>query len=135
MWLTVTEFDYVRGRASFLRPRGVKVDLLTENRKPILYGDNKEARSIKGIESFSVARGMLVHEGPEEALKVLREERFFAEARGFYCWAFTPSDLRSLFEKKGLEVVKIVGKTMAYVSRPETESLLQDKEKAETPGA
>ncbi|MEM3424955.1 MAG: hypothetical protein QXI42_03950 [Thermoproteota archaeon] len=31
----------------------MKVDLLTENRKPILYGESKEARSIKGIERFS----------------------------------------------------------------------------------
>ncbi|MBO3841587.1 MAG: class I SAM-dependent methyltransferase [Candidatus Brockarchaeota archaeon] len=85
-----------------------------------------------GVDSlFSVARTMLIRKGPEEALKVLREKRLFAEAWGFHCWAFSPSDLRSLFEKNGLEVVKIVGKTVAYVSRPETEHLLQDEEKAE----
>jgi len=84
-----------------------------------------------GVDSlFSVARGMLVRKGPEEAIKVLREKRFFAERWGFDCWAFSPDDLNQLFERNGLEVVKIVGKTIAFASRPETEPLLQDEEKA-----
>ena len=119
-------------------------DFVLAEGDPISYCSNPDkavgelARVLKpgcfmaaGVDSlFSIVRGMLVRKGPEEAFKVLKERRFFAEAWGFYCWAFSPSDLRSLFEKNGLEVVKIVGKTVAYVSRPETEALLQDEEKA-----
>jgi ubiquinone/menaquinone biosynthesis C-methylase UbiE len=84
-----------------------------------------------GVDSlFSITRGMLVRKGLEEAFKVLLEKRFFAEAWGFYCWAFSPSDLKNLFEKNGLEVVKTVGKTVVFTPRPETEALLQDEDKA-----
>jgi len=80
---------------------------------------------------FSVVRNILVRKGPEEAIKVLNERRFFAEAWKFYCWAFSPDDLKKLFKKNGLEVVKIVGKPAVFVSRPETNFLLQNEDKAE----
>lgn len=84
-----------------------------------------------GVDSlFNVVRGTLVRKGPEEAIKTLREKRFFSEAWGFYFRAFSPDDLRHLFEKNGLEVVKIVGKMVVFVSRPETDALLQDEDKA-----
>lgn len=83
-----------------------------------------------GVDSlYSTARNSLVRGGPEEALKVLLEKRFLPPQWGFYCWAFSPDDLRRMFETNGLEVVKIIGKTVVYVSRPETELLLQDEAK------
>jgi len=84
-----------------------------------------------GVDSlFSVTRSMLVRKGIAEALKVLQEKRFFAETWGFHCWAFSPEDLRNLFDRNGLDVVKTVGKTVVFISRPETDALLQDEEKA-----
>lgn len=84
-----------------------------------------------GVDSlFSAVRWALVDKGLDEAFRVLRERRFFAEQWGFNCWAFSPDDLRKLFEGNGLEVVKVLGKTVVPLSREERESFLQDEEKA-----
>ncbi len=84
-----------------------------------------------GVDSlYSMARNSLVRSGPEEARRVLLEKRVLAPNWGFYCRAFSPDELRSMLEANGLEVVKILGKTVVYVSRPETEPLLQDEAKA-----
>lgn len=119
-------------------------DFVLSEGDPISYCGNPEkavaelARVLKpghffaaGVDSlFSMTRGVLVRKGPEEAIKLLRDKKLFAEPWGFNCWAFSPNDLRQLIEKNGLEVIKIVGKTIAFVSRPETDALLQDEDKA-----
>lgn len=84
-----------------------------------------------GVDSlYSMSRNSLVRSGPEEARRVLLEKRVLSPDWGFYCWAFSPDELRRMFETNGLEVVKILGKPVVYVSRPETEALLQDESKA-----
>lgn len=60
---------------------------------------------------------------------VRKKKRVFAKDWGFYCWLFTPSDLRKLFTKHGFRVVKIIGKPVMFLSRPETETVFKDPEK------
>ncbi len=51
------------------------------------------------------------------AFRILREKRTRASdypKSGFQWWAFTPKDLEQLFSKHGFQVVKIVGKPIAY---------------------
>lgn len=62
------------------------------------------------------------------AMKILDEKRFYSEHAGFHFWAFTPGDLRALFEKHGLETLKIIGKPVLYSK--EMESMLKDSVKA-----
>jgi len=82
-----------------------------------------------GVDSlFSAVRWVLVNKGLDEAFEVLRERRFFAEQWGFNCWAFSPDDLRKLFEGNGLEVVKVLGKTVVPLSSEERESFLREGE-------
>jgi len=86
---------------------------------------------VAGVDSlFAILRRMLNSEqvNLDEVLKVFKEKRFYAKDWGFYCWAFTPKDLRRLFTKYELKVIKIVGKPIMF-ARPETSSLFQDKEK------
>lgn len=82
-----------------------------------------------GVDSlFSIVRRMLsAKHDVDEAMKILHEKRLYAEETGFHFWAFTPKNLKDLFEKHGLKVVKIAGKTVLY-SR-EMEPMLQDSEK------
>jgi len=82
-----------------------------------------------GVDSlFSIVRRELrAKQDVENAIKILQEKRIYAEYWGFQCWAFTPKDLKTLFEKHGLKVMKIVGKPVVY-SR-EMEPLLQNPEK------
>jgi len=94
----------------------------------VLKPDHFAAAGVDGL--FSAVRGTLINKGLDEALKVLRDRRFFAEQWGFNCWAFSPDDLRKLFEDNGLEVVKVLGKTVVLLSREERESFLQEEEKA-----
>lgn len=63
--------------------------------------------------------------------KAYREKRVYAKDWGFKCWLFTPKDLRKLFTKHGFKVVKIVGKPIMFTTRPETEAMLKDPEKAQ----
>ncbi len=82
-----------------------------------------------GVDSlFHVVRQMLsAKHDADYAMKILSEKRIYAEDRGFHCWAFTPVDLKDLFEKHGLETVKIVGKPI--VSSRDVEPMLQNPEK------
>jgi len=61
--------------------------------------------------------------------KVYREKRFFAKDWGFNCWLFTPKNLKKLFTKHGFKVVKIAGKPIMFMSRPETEAVFKDPAK------
>jgi len=60
-------------------------------------------------------------------MKILHEKRVYAKDWGFHCWAFIPKDLKALFEKHGLNVMKLAGKPIVYSS--EMEPLLRDPEK------
>jgi len=62
---------------------------------------------------------------------VYREKRFYAKDWGFHCWLFTPRDLRKLFTKHGLKIVKIVAKPVMFISRPETEAIFKDRQKVQ----
>ncbi|MEM2087827.1 MAG: methyltransferase domain-containing protein [Thermoproteota archaeon] len=131
----ICEIDYPTNYFDFVLAEGDPISYCSDPDKAV----GELARVLKpgcfmaaGVDSlFRIVQGMLVRKGLEEAFKVLREKRFFAEDWGFYCWAFSPSDLKSLFEKNGLEVVKIMGKPVVFVLRPETEALFQDENKAE----
>jgi ubiquinone/menaquinone biosynthesis C-methylase UbiE len=118
-------------------------DFVLAEGDPISYCDNPDkaveelSRVLKsdcfisaGVDSlFSLVRRLLnTEQDLEGAIKLLREKRFYSEDLGFHFWAFTPKDLKDLFQKHNLKVVKIVGKTVAY-SR-EIEPLLHDSEKA-----
>jgi len=83
-----------------------------------------------GVDSlFSMVRRTLrTRQDLDGAMKILREKRFYAEDSGFHCWAFTPKDLKTLFQKHDLKIVKIAGKTVVYSQ--EMEPLLQEPEKA-----
>lgn len=119
-------------------------DFVLAEGDPISYCDDPEvavrelARVLKpscfiaaGVDSlFSMVRNTLVRRGPENALRALHERRSFVEDWGFSYRAFSPNELRQLFNKNGLEVVKIVGKNIVFVFRPETEAFLLDEEKA-----
>lgn len=84
-----------------------------------------------GVDSlFSVIRHVVNLDGDlDEAFRILREGRFYAESWGFHCWAFTPKTLRNLFKSANLTVVKIIGKTVLYTRM--AMPLLEDPEKAE----
>jgi len=85
-----------------------------------------------GVDSlFSILRRMLNSEqvNLDDALKVFKEKRIYAKDWGFNCWAFTPKDLRHLFTKHELKVIKIVGKPIMFQRRPETDFIFQDKQK------
>jgi ubiquinone/menaquinone biosynthesis C-methylase UbiE len=84
-----------------------------------------------GVDSLFpwIRRALTANQDPEGAMRILREKRFYADSSGFHCWVFAPRDLRTLFEKHGLEVKKLAGKTVLY-SR-EMEPLLQNSEKVE----
>lgn len=58
--------------------------------------------------------------------RVHRDRRFFAKDWGFDCWLFTPKDLRKLFTQHEFRLVKIVGKPVMFMSRPETEAVFKD---------
>ena len=82
-----------------------------------------------GVDSLFpwIRRTLSANQDVDGAMGILREKRFYAGFFGFHCWAFTPQGLRALFEKHGLEVKNLVGKTVLY-SR-EMEPLLRDPEK------
>jgi len=85
-----------------------------------------------GVDSlFAFLRRMLNSEqvNLDEVLKVSKEKRIHPKDWGFDCWAFTPEDLRRLFTKHGLKRIKIVGKPIMFLNRPETSFIFQDKEK------
>jgi ubiquinone/menaquinone biosynthesis C-methylase UbiE len=85
-----------------------------------------------GVDSlFAILRRMLNSEqvNLDEVLKVFKEKRIHARDWGFDCWAFTPKDLRYLFTKYGLKIVKIFAKPVMFMGRPETNFIFQDKEK------
>jgi len=87
-----------------------------------------------GVDSlFSGVKGTVEREGPDQAMKALREKRFYASYAKPWrlrCWAFSPADLRQLFERNGLEVVKVVGKTLTHRSKSRDDPLLQDPDRA-----
>jgi len=85
-----------------------------------------------GVDSlFAFLRRMLNSEqvNLDEVLKVFEEKRIHPQDWGFDCWAFTPQDLRRLFTKYRLKMIKIVGKPIMFQRRPETDFIFQDKEK------
>jgi len=61
--------------------------------------------------------------------KVYREKRFYAKDWGFNCWLYAPKDLKKLFTKHGFKVVKIAGKPIMFMNRPETEAVFKDPAK------
>jgi len=130
----ICEIDFPENHFDFVLAEGDPISYCSDPDKAV----KELARVLKlghfiaaGVDSlYSTARGALVRKGPEEALNVLIDRKFFSEAWGFNCWAFSPDDLRQLFERNGLGVVKIVGKTIAFVSKPETEPFLKDEVKA-----
>ena len=85
-----------------------------------------------GVDSlFATLRRMLNSEqfNPDEVLKAFKEKRIYARDWGFQFWMFTPKDLRRLFTKNKLRIIKIAGKPIMLQRRPETDSTFQDKEK------
>jgi ubiquinone/menaquinone biosynthesis C-methylase UbiE len=85
-----------------------------------------------GVDSlFATLRRMLNSEqfNPDEVLKAFKERRIYARDWGFQFWMFTPKDLRRLFTKNKLRIIKIAGKPIMLQRRPETDSTFQDKEK------
>jgi len=87
-----------------------------------------------GVDSlYAILRRMLNQPEVDFALfhKVFEKKRFYAKDWDFHCWLFTPRDLKKLFSKHGFEVVKIVGKPVMFMTRPETSAILEDKAKVQ----
>jgi len=85
-----------------------------------------------GVDSlYAILRRMLNQPDVdyEKFHRVYRDKRFFARDWGFDCWLFTPEDLKKLFTRHGFKVVKIVGKPVMFLSRPETEAVFRDPAK------
>lgn len=62
----------------------------------------------------------------EQFYQVHKDRRFYAKDWGFNCWLFTPKDLKRLFTRHGFKVVKIVGKPVMFMRRPETEAVFKE---------
>jgi len=80
---------------------------------------------------YSIAFTMLnvENEDVEKIESLLKTKRIYVKDLGFYTWAFTPKDLRELFVRFGMEVVKIAGKPILYQGKPETSYLFKDSNK------
>jgi len=85
-----------------------------------------------GVDSlYSIAFSMLnvENEDIDKIESLLKTKRIYVQDLGFYTWAFTPKDLRELFTKFGLEVVKMAGKPVLYLGKPETSYIFEDPNK------
>lgn len=135
----------VRGDIRSIRFPDNTFDFVLAEGDPISYCGNPEkavrelARVLKhnsyvsaGVDSlFSIAFSMLNMEN-EDVKKVqlfLKTKKIYVKDLGFYTRAFSPSDLRELFTKCGLEVLKIAGKPVLFLGKPETTYLFKDPEK------
>jgi len=85
-----------------------------------------------GVDSvYSIASSMLNMENKpvKEIGSFLESRRIYVENLGFHTWAFTPSGLRELFTRCGLEVVKLAGKPVLFLGKPETSYIFEDQKK------
>jgi len=80
---------------------------------------------------YSIAFSMLNVENEDvgKIESLLKTKRIYVQDLGFYTWAFTPKDLREIFTKSGLEVVKMAGKPVLYQGKPETSYIFEDSNK------
>jgi ubiquinone/menaquinone biosynthesis C-methylase UbiE len=80
---------------------------------------------------YSIASSMLnlENEDLDEIRSFLRSRRVFIKDLGFHAWAFSPENLKDLFESYGLRVVKIAGKPVLFQGRPESSYLFKDESK------
>jgi len=124
------EFDFVLAEGDPISHCG-NPDKATSEIARVLKRDRYMAVGVDSL--FNVIRGVLEREGPDLAMKALLDKRFYANYAKPWrlrCWAFSPDDLRKLFERNGLEVVKIVGKTLTHRSKSRDDPLLQDPDRA-----
>jgi ubiquinone/menaquinone biosynthesis C-methylase UbiE len=138
--ITTLEGDVKKIRAS-----DDAFDFVLAEGDPISYCGNPEkavqelARVLKpgcyisaGVDNvYSIAFSMLNMENKpiEKIVLLLKDKRFYIEDLGFYTWAFTPKGLRELFTKSGLEVVKLAGKPVLFLGKPETSYIFEDQNK------
>ncbi|MFB0569159.1 MAG: class I SAM-dependent methyltransferase [Nitrososphaeria archaeon] len=67
----------------------------------------------------------------DAAIRFLTERKFEVRGAGFESRAFTPEELRELLEKRGLEVLKIIGKPVSLgISNENVNRVLSDPEAA-----
>ena len=120
-------------------------DFVLAEGDPISYCGNPEkavqelARVLKpgsyisaGVDSvYSIAFSMLNMESKpiDKIGSFLRDKKVYIENLGFYTWAFTPRGLQELFTKCGLEVVRIAGKPVLFLGKPETGYIFEDSKK------
>lgn len=120
-------------------------DFVLAEGDPISYCGNPEkavqelARVLKpgcylsaGVDSvYSIAFSMLNMESEpiDKIGSFLRDMKIYIENLGFYTWAFTPRGLQKLFTKCGLEVVKLAGKPILFLGKPETSYIFEDQKK------
>ncbi len=112
---------------------------------PISYCRNPEkavqelARVLKpgcyvsaGVDNvYSIAFSMLNMENKpvEEIGSFLKSKKIYIENLGFHTWAFTPKSLRDLFTNCGFEVVKLGGKPVLFLGKPEASCIFKDPKK------
>jgi len=133
----ICRIPFVNNSCEFVLAEGDPISYCSNPKKAV----NEISRVLKqncfsaaGVDSlFATLRRMLNSEkvNLDEILAVFSEKRIYAKEGGFYCWAFTPKDLHSLFTKQGLKITKIAGKPIMFQGRPETNFIFQDKEKTE----
>ena len=120
-------------------------DFVLAEGDPISYCGNPEkavqelARVLKpgcylsaGVDSvYSIVFSMLNTESEpiDKIASFLRDKKIYIEDLGFYTWAFTPRGLQGLFTKCGLEVVKLAGKPILFLGKPETSYIFEDQKK------
>lgn len=111
-------------------------DFVLAEGDPISYSDDpgkavrELARVLKpggyisaGVDNlYSIASSMLnmENEDVEKVRDFLLTKRVFIKDLGFHAWAFAPSELKGLFERCGLEVIKVAGKPVLFQGRPES---------------
>ena len=85
-----------------------------------------------GVDSvYSIAFSMLNMESEpiDKIESFLQDKRMYIEDLGFHTWAFTPQSLQELFTNCGLEVVKLAGKPILFLGKPETSHIFEDQKK------
>lgn len=85
-----------------------------------------------GVDSvYSIAFSMLNMENKsiDKIGSFLQDKRVYIENLGFHTWAFTPTGLEQLFTKCGLEVVRMAGKPVLFLGKPETSYIFEDSKK------
>lgn len=80
---------------------------------------------------YSIASSMLNMENEDvgKIVSFLRSKRTFIKDLGFHAWAFSPIDIKELFERYELNVIKLAGKPVLFQGRPESSYLFKDESK------